>query len=204
MLCPPYQTTPACLLEWRKIDQTHIMLGARGYSLFDPRRFTQDVLSVLLGGMMSSRLFVEVREKLGLAYFVSTSSVEDPDTGFLVTQAGIQNENVEKAVATIMREYRKVARSLVSVEELKKAKENMKGRMALSLESSNEQAVFYGLQEILEARLLPPEKIYDKIDAVSRKDVKAVAQDIFSGSKLNLALLGPYRNKAKLHSLLRI
>ncbi len=197
-----HQDKPGVLVEYRKIDQTHIMLGVRGYNLFHSKRFTQSVLAVLLGGMMSSRMFVEVREKLGLAYSISTSAEADPDVGFFVTQAGLQNENVEKAIGTILKEYKKVTTSLVSLDELKKAKENMKGKMALALESSNEQAMFYGLQEILQKDVYLPEKIYDKIDAVSRKDIKAVARELFAAEKINLALLGPFQDKKKFQKLI--
>lgn len=199
-----HQDAPGVLLEYRKIDQTHIILGARGYNLFHKKRYAQSVLAVLLGGMMSSRMFVEVREKLGLAYSISTMAEADPDVGFFVTQAGLQNENAEKAIATILKEYKKIATSLVSEDELKKAKENMKGKMALGLESSNEQAMFYGLQEILQNDIYLPEKIYDKIDAVSRKDIKLVAKDLFVPEKINLAVLGPFKNTKKFQKLLRI
>ena len=197
-----HQDKPGVLLEYRKIDQTHIILGARGYNLFHTRRYAQSVLAVLLGGMMSSRMFVEVREKLGLAYSISTASETEPDLGFLVTQAGLQNENVEKAITTILKEYKKVATSLVSLSELQKAKENMKGKMALSLESSSEQAMFYGLQEVLQNDAYLPEEIYDKINAVSRKDIRSVAQELFVPEKINLAVLGPFRDKKKLQKLI--
>ncbi|MCP6726856.1 MAG: insulinase family protein [Patescibacteria group bacterium] len=199
-----HQDTPGVLLEYRKTDQTHIMLGARGYNLFHKKRYTQSVLAVLLGGMMSSRMFVEIREKLGLAYSISTAAEADPDVGFFVTQAGLQNENVEKAIGTILKEYKKVSTSLVSPDELKKAKENMKGKMALTLESSNEQTMFYGLQEILQKDIYLPEKIYDKIDVVSRKDIKALAKELFVPEKINLAVLGPFQDTKKLRKLLRI
>ena len=197
-----HQDKPGVLLEYRKIDQTHIILGARGYNLFHTRRYAQSVLAVLLGGMMSSRMFVEVREKLGLAYSISTASETEPDLGFLVTQAGLQNENAEKAITTILKEYKKVATSLVSLSELQKAKENMKGKMALSLESSSEQAMFYGLQEVLQNDAYLPEEIYDKINAVSRKDIRSVAQELFVPEKINLAVLGPFRDKKKLQKLI--
>lgn len=199
-----HQDNPGVLVEYRKVDQTHIILGARGYNLSHPKRYAQNVLAVLLGGMMSSRMFVEVREKLGLAYSISTTAEAEPDVGFLVTQAGLQNENVEKAIVTILKEYKRVAASLVSLDELKKAKENMKGKMALMLESSNEQAMFYGLQEILQKDIYLPEKIYDKIDVVSRRDIKSVAQDLFVPEKINLAVLGPFRGARKFQKLLRM
>lgn len=197
-----FQKEPAVLLEYRATDQTHLAFGARGLSLSFKDRFAQDILAAILGGGMSSRLFTEVREKLGLAYYVSTSSESNPDTGALTTFAGVRNGNAEKAVQVIMREYRKLAQKKVSQKELRNAKDRIKGRMALSLESSDAKAEFYGVQEILQGRFFTPEELYDKIEAVRVSDIQRVARDIFRPRNLNLVVLGPFKEKRKFRKLL--
>ncbi|MDP2735711.1 MAG: pitrilysin family protein [bacterium] len=197
-----FQKEPAVLLEYRKTDQTHLAFGARGYRLSSQDRFVQDILAAILGGGMSSRLFSEVREKLGLAYYISTSSDSNPDTGVLATFAGVRNGNAEKAVQVIAREYRKLAEKKVSQKELHNAKDRIKGRMALSLESSDAKAEFYGIQEILEGRFFTPGELYDKIESVRVSDIARVAQDIFRPKNLSLVVLGPFREKQRFRKLL--
>jgi predicted Zn-dependent peptidase len=198
------QKKPASQIDYRETDQTHLCLGVRGYNVLHPQKYAQDVLAVLLGGMMSSRLFMEVREKLGLAYYIKTESDCNPDTGFLVTQAGVENNNTQKAVSTILKEYRKISQKKVPAGELKKAKEYIKGKMALSLESSDELAAFYGVHELLEKRILTPKEVYAKIDKVTSRDVLAAAKDVFKPSGLNLALVGPHKDRKAFDKLLRL
>jgi len=196
------QTTPECLLDKRGTDQTHFCLGVRGYNLFHPQRYSQELLAAVLGGMMSSRLFMKIREELGLAYYVRTVSVADTDTGCLVTQAGVDNQKVEKAISAILREYKKISRKKIPLQELKKAKDNLKGRMSLLLEASDAQASFYGIQELLENKILTQKEIYAKINKVSVNDILKLSRDIFQPQKLNLALIGPFKDKTKFQKLL--
>jgi len=190
------------LLEYRATDQTHIALAARGFNLSHKDRFAQEIIAAILGGGMSSRLFLEIREKLGLAYYISTSSEENPDTGFLATFAGVKNENAKIALKVIIREYRKLARTKVSATELRNAKERIKGRMALSLESSDAKAEFYGIQEILQNRFFTPEQLYDKIEKVKVSDILRVAKKMFVFSNLNLVVLGPFKDKKRFQKIL--
>ncbi len=198
------QIRPECLLMERKTDQTHLCLGVRAYNLFHPQKYAQELLGIILGGMMSSRLFIKVRERLGIAYYVNTVVSADPDTGCLVTQAGIQNQKVEKGIQVILKEYKKIARTKLPEKELKKAKDNLKGKMTLLLEASDAQASFYGTQELLEKKILTPEKIYREIDKVSLLDIQRVAKDIFQPQKLNLALIGPFKDKKIFEKILKI
>jgi predicted Zn-dependent peptidase len=198
------QSEPKSLLEFRKTDQSHIILGVRGYNLFDPKKYILNVLGVVLGGMMSSRLFVELREKLGLCYYIKTGYSSDPDAGFLATQAGIDNKNLEKAVSAILKEYKKVSKERISLSELKKAKENIKGKMALQLESSDSLASFYSSQELLENRILSLKEVFKRIDKVTPKDIQEASKDIFKNEKLNLALIGPFKDKEKINKILKL
>jgi predicted Zn-dependent peptidase len=189
------QKEPEILFEKRDTDQTHICLGVRGVNIFDKRRYTQEILAQILGGMMSSRLFERIRTKLGIAYYIDTESFSDPDTGYLVTRAGLSNEKLEKGILEILKEYRKIKREGVTKSELKKAKEYLKGKMNILLESSDAKASFFATQEILEKRILTPKEIFKKIDRVSQSDVLNLAREIFRPERLNLALIGP--NKVK-------
>lgn len=198
------QNCPRSLLSFRKTDQTHFCLGARGYNIFHSQRYAQEVLGVILGGMMSSRLFMEIRERMGLAYYIKTTAETNPDTGFLITQAGVDNKKAQKAVAAILKEYRKIADKTVPPDELKKAKDYIKGKMALLLESSDSLASFYGFQEVLEKRVLTQKEIRAKINKVSARDVRNVAASIFRPDKLNLALVGPLRAKKDFQKILKL
>lgn len=198
------QTEPQSLLLTKKTDQTHLALGVRAYNLFHPQRYVQEILGIILGGMMSSRLFIEVREKLGIAYYIKTSVSADPDTGYLVTLAGVDNKKVDKAISTILKEYKRVTQRKVPQRELKKAKDYIKGKTALLLESSDAQASFYAGQELLEKKILTPKEIFAKIDKVRASDILRVARDIFQAQKLNLALIGPFQDKTRFKKLLKL
>ncbi len=191
------QNQAQSLLYSRKTGQINFCLGVRGYNLFHPQRYIFEILGVILGGMMSSRLFVEIREKLGIAYYIRTSVVSDSDTGFLVTQAGVENKNTAKAILTILKEYKKISQKKISPSELKKAKEYIKGKTALLLEASDDLACFYGFQELLKKEILTPKQFYAEIDKVGLADILRVSQDIFQSSKLNLTALGPFKNRDK-------
>jgi predicted Zn-dependent peptidase len=196
------QKSPAALVKTKNTEQTHLCLGVRAYNIFHPKRYALSLLAEILGGMMSSRLFTEVREKRGLAYYISTSIENDPDTGYLVSRVGVDNKKALEAIRVILKEYKKVAKTGVSEEELIKAKECTKGRMALSLESSDALAFFYGGQEILKNETKTPEQVFKEVDKVKKSDILKVARDIFRPNKLNLALIGPFRDKKKFQRLL--
>jgi len=198
------QKGPGCLVHYKKTDQSHFHLGVRTYSLSHPDKYVLEVMSTILGGMMSSRLFTEIREKLGLAYYVRSENVEDTDTGYLVVKSGVDNQRIDKAIITTLKEFKKISEKKVSVAELKKAKENVKGKLSLSLESSDAKAFFYAGQEIIEKKMTKPEDIFKAIDKVSANDILRVAKDIFKQEKLNLAIIGPFEDKERFQKLLKI
>ena len=198
------QKNPEIKVFYKKTDQTHIALGVRSYNIFDKRRYAADVLATILGGGMSSRLFQLLRDKMGAAYYVRTFSDESTDTGNLATWAGIDNRRTEEIIKAILEEYRKIKNIKVSAAELTKAKEHLEGSLILGIETSDELASFYGFQEILKREILKSEEVIKKIRAVAIGDVLAVAQDIFKSEKLNLAIIGPYKNKEQFENLLRI
>jgi predicted Zn-dependent peptidase len=198
------QKKPQSLIFLKKTDQTHLALGVRTfYHLFHQQKYAAKILGVILGGMMSSRLFTEVREKLGLAYYIRTSVEADTDTGCLVSLAGVDNSRVEKAISTILKEYKRISKTKISSAELKMAKENIKGKISLNLETSDAKALFCAGQELLENKILKPEQIFKEIDKVSLNDILKTAKDIFKPENLNLVLIGPFKNKQKFQKLLK-
>lgn len=198
------QNSPSALIHFRPTEQTHLCLGVRGYNIFHPQKYVTELLASVLGGMMSSRLFEEIRTKLGVAYYVSTESHSDSDIGYLVTQAGVDNLRVETAISTILKEYKKISEVKISNEELKKVIDNFKGKLALSLETSDANAYFFGGQEILEGKIKNPKEIFAEVDKISANDILKVAKDIFRPENLNLALVGPFREKEKFQKILKI
>lgn len=200
------QQKPEAMLHFKKTDQTHFCLGVRAYNLFHPQKNALSLLSIILGGNMSSRLFIKVRERQGLAYYIHTSIDTTSDTGYLVTQAGIDHKNLEKSVGLILKEYKDLKDKKITVKELQKAKDYLKGISTLSLEPSDSQASFYASQELLEKEILTLKEKFEKIDKVSINDIKKVAEDIFSSKNLNLTVIGPFeeKEKEKLQRLLKI
>jgi predicted Zn-dependent peptidase len=201
-----HQDEPGVLVHYKKTDQTHFCLGVRAYDLFDERKYAIALLAIILGGNMSSRLFIKVRERNGLAYSIHTAAETLTDSGFLVTQAGIDHKNLEKATQLIVEEYKDLRDNAIPEKELQKAKEYLKGTTSLSLDASDVQASFYGMQELLEKEMFGPEEKFAKIDAVSVNDIKKVAEDIFQSQKINLAVIGPLEESAKenLQKLLKL
>ena len=198
------QTKPAIYVEKRDSDQTHLALGVRTYDAFDERSFTVSVISDLLGGGMSSRLFDKIRDKMGAAYYVSSRAMDLTDHGFLYANAGVNNKVLPDVVEAILKEFKLLKEELVSDKELQKAKDHIVGSMMLGLETSDSVADFYGDQEIVHQEILKPDQVAEKIQAVTAEEIMAVAKDIFVDDKLNLAVVGPVEDESSLKSLLKI
>ena len=196
------QARPAMIAKFKETEQTHLCLGFRAYNIFHRKRYAVSLLSEILGGMMSSRMFLEIREKRGLAYYVHSSYEANPDTGYLVTAAGVDNQKAGEAIEVILQEYKKIREEGISREELEKAKQHLKGRLALSLETSDALASFYGAQYILTGKVKETKEIFQKIDKIKKSDILKVAQDLFVPAKLNLAFIGPHSNRKGFQKLL--
>lgn len=179
----------------KKSEQTHIIFGFESLNLFDKRRYILDVLTTILGGGMSSRLFQKIREEKGLAYHISTVPILFIDHGLTLTACGVRNNSVSEAIKIIWEEHKKIAEKPIADEEISLAKKKIKGQLALGLETSDEIASFYGGQELLLGRSFTPEQIYKKIDSVTAKDIQKLAKDIFKKEKINIALIGPTKEK---------
>jgi len=193
------QNKPQTLIHFKETDQTHLCLGVRGYDLFNPKRYAQEILSVILGGNMSSRLFISIRAKKGLCYYIQTSSDSSTDTGYIVTQAGVPHKNLPEVINLILAEYKNLRKGKISLSELQKAKDYLKGSLSLSLEPSDAQAFYYGLQELLTGKILTPKEKFAKIDEITPSDILEIARDIFKPEKLNLTIIGPHKHEPRIY-----
>jgi predicted Zn-dependent peptidase len=183
-------------------DQAHVCIGVHSYPLEHPDRYVLQVLSTVLGGGMSSRLFTEVRERRGLAYYVYGLNHSYTDAGSLYAQAGVDINRIDDAVSTIATELRKIAAEPVPAAELEKAKSFSKGRFVLQLETSQGLIMFGLRRETLESRTPDPEEILDQISQVTADDVSRVAQDLIDKQGINLAVIGPFEDSERFEQLL--
>lgn len=200
------QRKPQVFLKTKKTEQAHLALGVRTVSINSEERFPLSVLSSVLGGGMSSRLFSEVREKRGLAYYVRANSDHYSDVGSLVVTAGVDPKRIDEAVDVIVSELKDLrdGRKKIKKEELKKAKEYLKGHMVLELEDSRYVSVVYATQELLEDKITDPSEILKKIDRVTEQEIMRVATKYIFEKGLNLAVIGNFDNRQRFEKLLRL
>ncbi len=186
----------------KQSDQAHLCIGLPSRRLVDPDRYVLQVLATVLGGGMSSRLFTEVRERRGLAYYVYAMNQSYTDTGTLFSQAGVDIERIEEAVSTIVGELKKIADDPVPADELEKAKNFTKGRFVLQIESPHGLLTFGLRREVLEGRAQEPEEVLAGVEAVTGEDVQRVAQEVIATDALRLALIGPFEDAERFEPLL--
>jgi predicted Zn-dependent peptidase len=186
---------PQIRIHTKQSDQAHLCLGVRSYPLQHPDRYALQLLTTVLGGGMSSRLFTEVRERRGLAYYVFGLNNSYTDAGSLYAQAGVDINRIEDAISTIVVELQKIADEPVPAKELEKARNSAKGRFVLQLESPHGLIMFGLRREVLEGVATEPEEVLAGLDAVTAEDVQRVAQDVIARNGLNLALIGPFEDE---------
>jgi predicted Zn-dependent peptidase len=198
------QKKPRVLLYSKKKEQTHFILGFLGNRMGNKDRFAESILSVILGKGTSSRLFTEVREKRGLAYSVRSSIGRYVDTGYIATYAGVDVKRVDEAIKVVLDEHYQLAsgKNKITNDELKKAKEYIKGHLALSLENTGAVGSFFGLRELLLGKIDTPKDVYKGIDKVTIDDVLRVAKKYFVPERLSLAIIGPYKDQKRFEKLL--
>lgn len=189
------QAAPQVKIQSKKTDQTHLVLALPGIKATDDQEYKVRVLKTILGGGMSSRLFNEIREKRGLAYYVRASLDSMHDVGGFFVSAGVRNSAAPEAVKVILKELKKLKNKKVDAKELRKAKEMLKGDLALGLESSQEVANFLASQELYTQNLETPEEMMQKIEKVTTDDVIKMANELFDYNKLNLAAIGNAKQK---------
>lgn len=182
-------------------DQAHIVIGVRSRPLVDPDRYVLQLLATVLGGGMSSRLFTEVRERRGLAYYVHGTNHAYTDAGTLYAQAGVDINRIDDAVATIVEQFRLLADQPVPSDELEKARNFSKGRFVLQLESPHGTIMFGLRREVLEGRASEPAEVLAALDAVTAEDVQRVAREIVDDG-FHLAVIGPFDDAERFEQLL--
>jgi predicted Zn-dependent peptidase len=185
-------------------EQTNLIVGVPALPYTHPGRYTQDVLDAILGGGMSSRLFVSVRENLGLAYSVSSFLRTYADVGAFGVHAAVDNERVGDTLQAIMKELSVTRQKLVPEWELRKVKEYIKGHTLLSLERSSYVAHWAGWQELMLKRIQPVDDVLEHVEAVTADDLLALSQELFDTEKLHLAVVGPSSGTASYRKALTI
>jgi predicted Zn-dependent peptidase len=195
------QKKPSEKIVTKKLEQTHLILGVRAFDMYDRRRYALSVLAEVLGGGMSSRLFKRVRDELGAAYYVGASADLLSDHGFLGISAGVDNRKVETVIGAALEELVRFKKERVGDKELEKAKEHLIGDLFLSVETSDAIGYFYGSQEIMDVKLASPHEIARRIRKVTAGDVQKVAREIITKQGLNLALIGPFKDRSFLDIL---
>lgn len=205
------QKSPRVRISFKKTDQAHLVLGVRSFPYGAKTEMAEKMLGVILGGSMGSRLFSELRERRGLAYYVRAQSEFYSDSGYFAAQAGLRVEKIEESIEIILRELKRIARELVKPAELRRVKDLVKGRMAIHLESSDSIASWYGRQAVLaleksealggapdyKKEILTPKEFFRKVDGVRAGEIQDLAKEIFKTQNLNLAIIGPYKNEEK-------
>ncbi|MBI4812467.1 insulinase family protein [Candidatus Falkowbacteria bacterium] len=198
------QSSPQILVHKKKTDQAHLSLGVRSYAIGHKDEFVLRIMSAILGGSMSSRLFSELREKRGLAYYVHADAEFYTDSGYLSAFAGVPIDKIDEAIKIILDEYKEIKETPIGERELKRVKDLIHGRTVIFLEGSENVAGWYGRQMILTGKVSAPEDYFKKINAVTAEDIKRVARDIFVDAKLNLAVIGPYEGEREFIKTLKL
>jgi predicted Zn-dependent peptidase len=198
------QEAPQVKLHTKRSDQAHIRIGVHSYPLDHPDRYALGLLATVLGGGMSSRLFTEVRERRGLAYYIYGHNMAYTDTGTLYAQGGVDIKRIDDAVTTVVKEFGRIAAEPVEADELEKARNFSKGRLVLSLEDPKGMIMFGLRNEVLEGKLREPDEVLAALDAVTLEDIQRVAQDIIREERLNFAAIGPFDDPDRFEKLLAL
>jgi len=194
---------PRLHIKTKDTEQAHLCLGLSGLSILHPKRFTLDLLNVILGEGMSSRLFTEIRDRLGLAYSIHSFADHFLDTGAIAIYAGVEPKNLQIAIAAILEQLSQL-KELVPEAELSKAKELAKGRLLLRMEDSRSVASWVGGQEILTGQIRSVDQIMSIIDAITAEELKELANELLLESQLRLAVVGPIAEDEPLDELLKV
>jgi len=189
-------------LRKKATEQAHIVLGVPGVPALHQDHFVHKLLAIILGGSMSSRMFLNIREARGLCYYITTETDSYLDAGALSTRAGVDQSRMAEAVTAITEEYLRCAAGGVEEEELRRAKEYLKGKMTLSLEDSEERAHFFGRQELLYPKTRTVEEYFAAIEDVTKAQVDTLAGRILQPQEMRLVAIGNVRGEEELRKLL--
>ncbi len=196
------QKNPGVRIMQKSTEQTHLSLALHAFPKDHPDEYVLDILNVVLGGNMSSRLFNEVREERGLAYDVGSFVRRYHETGAFVVSAGVDNLKAREAVHVILKELEKISRELVPAQELRRAKDFYLGQLDLGLENSMNQMLWAGENIVTLNKHRTPEEVTEHIEKVSDEDLRRVAQTLFKTNSLNLAMVGPIESEKEFADVL--
>jgi len=185
------QKIPAIRTVVKDVEQLYVSLGVRAFDMYDDRRYPASLMAQILGGGMSSRLFDEVRQKRGLAYYVWAGNTHYTDSGYFEIGAGLNQQKAREGIEVILREMQKIASDGVTPEELTRVKDQAEGRLAFTLESTSGVADEFGGSVLFYDKIVTPEEDIAKIKAVTQEDIRDVAGAIFKDERLNMAVIGP-------------
>jgi len=196
------QTAPQINILSRNLEQVQLMLGFRSIAKTDPKFLVSQVLANIFGGTMSSRLFLQIRERRGLCYFIKAAASGYEDISSFTVHAGLNKEKIYEALEAIKEEFNKIKNQGISKAELIQAKENIRGRLILRLEDSNIHLNFIASQELLGQKVKDLDKVLDDLDKITLKQVNDLSKKIISWPQSNLAIIGPFENKNKFLKIL--
>ncbi|MDP3733426.1 MAG: pitrilysin family protein [Candidatus Daviesbacteria bacterium] len=197
------QKSPKINFFFKKTDQANVILGMDGYSRYDKKRYAAGILSSILGEGMSSRLFIQVRERRGLAYHVGCNHGFYKDTGYFTVYAGLKLEKVTDGLQVIVAELKRIRDEKVTEAELKKAKDMIRGRLAIRSESTNFLAEYFGFNFVLDRKIETFEEYLENIDRVSVEDILEVAKELIHPERFNLQVVGPFKEKSVFEKILK-
>jgi predicted Zn-dependent peptidase len=189
-------------LTTKQTEQAHLVLGVEAVSALDPNHFAQKLLAVILGGSMSSRMFLRIREKRGLCYYISTATDNYLDTGLLSTRAGVDQSRLHEAISAIRHEYELCAAEGITEDELRRAKDFLKGKITLSMEDSEERAHFFGKQKLLYPAVRDLPAYFEEIEKVTTGQINTLASQLLKTERLRLVVIGKENDKKKLAELI--
>ena len=210
------QSRPQSLIHYKKTDQAHLSLGVRGFGYNHKDKAIFKILATILGGSMSSRLFINLRERAGLAYYVRTNAEVYTDVGYLTTRVGVPAGKLDQAIKIILADYRKAKRFLVGAKELRRAKDLLRGRIAIQFEASDNLANWYARQAVMADTLgrgkagykktnpATPEEYIKTIDRITPEQIRRIARTIFVNKGLNFSVIGPYRDGKRFEEMIRL
>ncbi len=200
------QDKPAVRVEFKETDQTHIVLGVRSFSATHPSTPALRLLATILGGGMSSRLFQKLRDEMGVGYYVRVENDPYTDHGIFSVSTGVDTSRVDEVLRAILAELKKIlvgkADEAIPSNELRNAKDHLIGSMMLSLETSDARAEFCSYQEILKGIIKSPDEIAQEIEKVTAEDIQNAARTIFTDERLNMALIGRYKDPVHFQNIL--
>lgn len=198
------QTKPRVLVHYKDTEQVQVDMGFHSFAYTDPRVYAAALLGTILGGGMSSRLFIAIRERRGLCYSIRARHESYLDTGVFSIQSGLDKSRIKEALTEICKQLHSIAAKGVTAAELKRAQDNARGRTAIALEDSENVVSWFVGQEVLTKKISTPEEKLAKLDAVTREDVQKIAKYLFQTKNINFAIIGPYKDAKEFMPLLKI